>query len=81
MNKAANNFLHGQFREWYAKQVCSQLDGNNAVDLRLSVLKPLDAAWIDFMHKYIVNNPTLVINGFKEAGILECMELCRLNET
>jgi len=50
VNKAGNDFLHGQFREWYAKQVCSQMDGNNAVDLRLSVLKPLGAAWIDSMH-------------------------------
>jgi len=68
VNKEAKDFLCGQFREWYAKQVCSQLDGNNIVDLRLSILKPLGAAWIDSMRKYITNNPTLVINGFKEAG-------------
>ena len=76
VNKAAKDFLRGQFREWYAKQVCSQLDGQNAIDLRLSVLKPLGAAWINSMHAYITNNPSLVINGFKEAGILDCMQSC-----
>jgi len=32
VNKAAKDFLLGQFREWYAKQVCCQIDGQNAVD-------------------------------------------------
>jgi len=41
VNKAVKDFLHGQFRKWYAKQMCCQLDGQNAVDLRL---KPLGAA-------------------------------------
>ena len=71
-------FLRGQFREWYAKQVCSQLDRQNAVDLRLSVLKPLGAAWINSMHAYITNNPSLVINGFKEAGILVVCRVVKL---
>ena len=26
VNKAAKDFLHRKFREWYAKQVCVQLD-------------------------------------------------------
>ena len=75
VNKAAKDFLRGQFREWYAKQVCMQLkeSENKAVDLRLSILKPLGAEWINLMHKYIQNNPTIVKNGFKAAGILECL--------
>ena len=44
---------------------------NKMVDLRLSILKPLGAEWINFMHKHIQNNPTIVRNGFKAAGILE----------
>ena len=45
VNKAAEDFLRRKFREWYAKQVCVQLDGaqNKPVDLRLSILKPLGA--------------------------------------
>ena len=51
--QGSQRFLRGQFREWYAKQVCSQLDGQNAVNLRLSVLKPLGAVWINSMHACI----------------------------
>ena len=73
VNKAVKDFLRGQFREWYAKQVCAQLEEgeNKMVDLRLSILKPLGAEWISLMHKHIQNNPTIVRNGFKAAGILE----------
>ena len=73
VNKAVKDFLHGQFREWYAKQVCTQFEEgeNKMVDLKLSILKPLGAEWISLMHKHIQNNPTIVRNGFKAAGILE----------
>jgi len=51
--------------------ILNKCTGQNAVDLRLSILKPLDAAWINSMH---AKNPSLVINGFKEAGILESIQ-------
>ena len=49
VNKAAKDFLRDQFREWYAKQVCMQLQEGEikTVDLRLSLLKPLGAGWIN----------------------------------
>ena len=46
---------------------------NKTVDLRLSVLKPLGAEWLNLMHKYNQENPTIIKNGFKAAGILECL--------
>ena len=46
---------------------------NKTVDLRLSVLKPLGAEWLNLIHKYIQENPTIVKNGFKAAGNLECL--------
>ena len=78
LNKAAKDFLRRKFREWYAKQVCVQLDGaqNIPVDLRLSILKPLGAEWIESLYKYIQDNPSIVKNGFKAAGILEATSVC-----
>ena len=78
VNKAAKDFLRRKFREWYAKQVCVQLNGaqNIPVDLRLSILKPLGAKWIESLHKYILDNPSIVINGFKAARILEATATC-----
>ena len=76
INKAAKDYLRGQFREWYALQVCSQIKGETdtkPVDLRLSIIKPLSAKWIVSMYEYIKSNPALVSNGFKEAGIVHLM--------
>ena len=76
INKAAKDFLRGKFREWYALQVCSQINGETEtkpVDLRLSIIKPLCAKWIVSLYEHIRSNPALVINGFKEAGILDCI--------
>ena len=78
INKAAKDFLRGKFREWYALQVCSQIKGETEtkpVDLRLSIIKPLCAKWIVSLYEYIKSNPALVSNGFKEAGILDCLQL------
>ena len=58
--------------------MCVQLDGaqNKPVDLRLSILKPLGAEWIASLYKYILDNPSIVKNGFKAAGILEATTIC-----
>ena len=76
INKTAKDFLQGQFREWYALQVCSQIKGETEtkpVDLRLSIIKPLCAKWIVSIYEHIKSNPALVSNGFKEAGIFDCL--------
>ena len=75
VNKPAKEFLRKQFEGWYAKQVCSQLnDGmHEDIDLRLTNIKPLGAEWMVALHNYIKSKPDLVINGFKEAGIFDCI--------
>ena len=62
INKAVKDFLRTQFKEWYAQELCSQLnDGKETegVDLKLSVIKPLDAKWMVAAHDHIKNNPNL----------------------
>ena len=76
INKPAKDFLRKQFESWYAKQVCSQLDEGNqseGVDLRLSTMKPLGAEWMVAFHSHIKKNSDMVRNGFKEAGIFDCL--------
>jgi len=68
VNKAVKEFLHGRFQEWYSKQVCSQLKGEkeiSPIDLRLSTLKPLGAAWMIAAHEYVTRKPGIISNGFK----------------
>ena len=44
---------------------------NKTVDLRLSILRPQGMEWLNLMHKYIQDNPSIDKNGFKVVGILE----------
>ena len=67
VNKAAKNFLRGQFEDWYATQICDQLKAggpNKVVDL--SIMKPLGAQRMVSMYDY---KPEIIRNGFKGAGI------------
>ena len=75
INKPAKDFLCKQFEGWYAKQVCSQLKGGRqeSVDMKLTTMKPLSTGWMVALHDHIKSNPDLVFNGFKEAGIFDCV--------
>ena len=74
INKAAKEFMRSRFREWYATQVHRQLkEGSkqiSPVDLRMSTMKPLGAQWLVSLYDYIKQHNSLVLNGFKAAGIL-----------
>ena len=78
VNKAAKEFLRNQFQQWYASQVCLQLEGKaemEPIDLRMSVIKPLGAKWLVNLYNHLKSKPSIIINGFKEAGIIDC-ETC-----
>ena len=72
VNKLAKNFLRQQFQEWYATQICQQLqseDESKPVDLRLSIMKPLKAKWLVMLYDYFKSREDIIKNGFKGAGI------------
>ena len=76
VNKSVKSYLRSKFQTWYAKEVCSQLQGhseNKPIDLRLSVVKPLGATWMVSLYDYLKSKPETVQNGFKEAGIVDCL--------
>ena len=76
VNKAAKNFLRQKFQEWYADKICEQLCESKEiipVDLKLSVVKPLGAVWMIQLYDYLKSEPQLIQNGFKGAGILDCL--------
>ena len=69
VNKPAKDFLHAEFKSWYAKQVCSQFQGESekaSIDMRLSVVKPLGFEWMKRLYDYTKSQPHLVSNGFKD---------------
>ena len=71
VNKAVKENLRKQFQEWYSSQVSRHIDGvvTQPVDLSMSVVKPLGATWLMKTFDYIKANPSIIINGFKGAGI------------
>ena len=72
VNKSVKSFLRNEFQTWYAKEVCSQMQGHTEkpIDLKLSTVKPLGAGWMKSCYDYIKSKPKIIQNGFKEAGIL-----------
>ena len=60
VNKAAKEFLRKQFTEWYSDQICQQLwkgiKPAKAIDLRLSIVKPLGAQWVICLYDYFNQN-------------------------
>jgi len=74
VNKAAKEFLRRQFHDWYAKQVCTHIQGKTKelpTDLHLSTVKPLGAQWMLDLFGYFKGRPDIIRNGFKEAGLLK----------
>ena len=76
VNKPAKDFMRRKFQWWYSNIVHQQLENGTEeeVDTRLSVMKPLSAQWIIEMFNYFVTHPSIVINGFREAGITEILD-------
>ena len=60
----------------HGKIICQQLEDKveELVDMRLSVMKPLSAKWIIETCQYLNANPTIIINGFRAAGIVDALK-------
>ena len=79
INKFAKDFLRDKFRRWYASEVSKGLqsvpEGEAvSVDMRIAVMRELGAQWLVGFYDHVRSHPELVINGFKEAGILNAIE-------
>jgi len=77
VNKPAKDFFRSQFQDWYAKKLYTQLQEQSTevtpIDLKMSAMKPLSAKWLVSMFRYFKNNPSIIQNGFKEGGIINCL--------
>ena len=62
MSTKLPDFLRSKFQNWYAEEICSQLQGEaerKAVDLGLSVGKPLGARWMVSVYDYLKAKPDI----------------------
>ena len=79
VNKAVKDRLRYSFTSWYASQVTLQIESGKSiqdvrVDTRLSIMKELEAKWIVSACDYLRSNPSIIVNGFKAAGIVDAVE-------
>ena len=74
INKPAKEFLRKEFQNWYAQQICKQLDEkvNEPVDLGMRIMKPLGAQWLVNMYEYL-SHSDFSVNGFRAAGIINIL--------
>ena len=85
VNKPLKDHLHNSFRKWYASQGQEQLEKGAKieevkVDLRLSVMKELEAKWLVSVYDYFKGNGSIIPNDFKEVGIVDAVESQQLLE-
>ncbi len=75
VNKPAKEQMRYHFQEWYGKMICTQLDNEvqEIVDMRLSIMKPLSAKWFIKTCEYLQSNPSIIVNGFHAAGIVDIL--------
>ena len=57
---SAKAYMKRKFNEWYSTSISRQLDEGKAVDdieveLKLSVLKPINAGWIKDLYDYLTS--------------------------
>ena len=53
---------------------CLVFSGEVKVDLKLSIMKELQARWIANAWNHLVAHPDIGVNGFKTAGIIKAIE-------
>ena len=78
VSKPAKDFLRRKFSSLYATQIQPQLSvGKSAaevqVDMKMSVLKEVSAAWLTGLYDYLCSQPDISKNGFTKAGIEEAL--------
>ena len=76
VNKSVKEFLKKQFGNWCSQIVFKDLEESCRVlvDLRLSVMEPLNATWLKEAHKYLRSNPSIIKNGMKASGITDVLK-------
>ena len=83
VNKPAKDFLKRRFEQWYSDEVTKQLEGVEdiesvevqPVDMCSAAMKVLTAKWLVEMGEYLSENPQIVVNGFRHAGISAALDL------
>ena len=82
VNGAAKAFMKRKYTEWYSGEIANALDSCKElhdidIQLKLSILKPLDAKWVLERYNYLTSEKgrDVIANGWKAAGITNAITL------
>ena len=70
-------FLRARFSEWYSNQIAAQKREGKCVrpvDLQLTKMKPLGVQWLFDLYHHFKANVSIIHNGFRAAGIVDCLK-------
>ena len=80
-NGAAKAYMKKRFTEWYSRCIIQELDSGKGVDdmdiqLKMLVLKPLHANWINDLYNYfaVPGRNEIIANGWKAAYVTELLK-------
>ena len=81
-HKAAKDLLREKVRHWYAQEVETQLQAGTAekaikINVSMAVIKEVGAKWLTALYDKLRTETSIVINGFKNVGIIEAVEKAR----
>ena len=76
VNKSSKDFLRKEAQSWYSQEIVKQMEAGKLsdqikVDVCVSVVKPLHEKWIVKYYDYARTKPQLIINDWKESGIID----------
>ena len=76
LNKLCKDHIRKKFIEWYSVQVAEKMKNNDKtpINTKLKTMKPLSVQWMMSFHTHICNNPSIICNGFKHAGITDILD-------
>ena len=74
--------MREKFRQWYAEEVARQLQAGTAEDavkinMGMAVMKEVGAKWLTALYDKLCTETSLVVNGFKNIGIVEAVAKAR----
>ena len=77
VNKVVKSFIRNRFSEWYTEQVTEQFysDDDNPVDLSAARMKCLGAQWMLQLYEDLADNPHIIVNGYRHAGVYSALGL------
>ena len=76
VNKVVKSCLRSKFSEWYSEELSEQFingDDDEPVDTLTARMKCVGGRWLMEVMEYLEDNPHIVVNGFKHAGIHQAL--------